>query len=400
VSVQALVLTPSSRSTTFVVMTSPASHRPGLPVLDTVDLAIVGAGIVGLGHAVDAVARGLSVAVIERDDFARGASVRNFGHCCVTAQSDDALRYAMTARPVWQRLAKAAGFWFSDAGTVVVARADDEYTVLAEFRAARGADQVVLLDAAEVHDRVPVGPGVVGGALLPLDLRVDPRSAAPAIAAWLTDQGVRLHRGTTVWGVEPGVVTTSRGPIRARWTVVAVGHDVDRHFPELATEAGVTRCSLHMLRVANPTGRTIDPGVFTGLSLLRYGGFAASPTLVDLRARFAATNRRLLDSGLNLMFTQLPDGDLTIGDTHTYGRTVAAYRDEELDDLVRTEIAGLLGVDGLTVRQRWRGVYASAPAPFLVATPMPDVRVVSVTSGIGMTTALGLAPEVLDDLLT
>jgi hypothetical protein len=31
---------------------------------------------------------------------------------------------------------------------------------------------------------------------------------------------------------------------------------------------------------------------------------------------------------------------------------------------------------------------------------MPDVRVVSVTSGIGMTTALGLAPEVLDDLLT
>ncbi|MGV9538945.1 FAD-dependent oxidoreductase, partial [Streptosporangium sandarakinum] len=35
---------------------------PGVPA----DLVIVGAGIVGLAHAVDAVRRGLSVTVIER----------------------------------------------------------------------------------------------------------------------------------------------------------------------------------------------------------------------------------------------------------------------------------------------------------------------------------------------
>ena len=49
--------------------------------------------------------------------------------------------------------------------------------------------------------------------------------------------------------------------------------------------------------------------------------------------------------------------------------------------------------------ERWRGIYASAPEPFLTATPAPLTRAVSVTSGIGMTTALGLAPAVLDDLL-
>lgn len=41
----------------------------------------------------------------------------------------------------------------------------------------------------------------------------------------------------------------------------------------------------------------------------------------------------------------------------------------------------------------------AAREPFPVAEPAPGVRVVSVTSGIGMTTALGLAPEVLDGLL-
>jgi hypothetical protein len=36
---------------------------------------------------------------------------------------------------------------------------------------------------------------------------------------------------------------------------------------------------------------------------------------------------------------------------------------------------------------------------FLIAEPHPDTRVVSVTTGIGMTTALGVAPAVLDQLL-
>ncbi|MCE6995424.1 hypothetical protein LZG04_11485 [Saccharothrix sp. S26] len=55
---------------------------------------------------------------------------------------------------------------------------------------------------------------------------------------------------------------------------------------------------------------------------------------------------------------------------------------------------------GLTVRRRWTGVYAFAPDEFLTATPHPTTRVVSMTSGIGMTTAFGLAPTVLDGLIS
>ena len=67
---------------------------------------------------------------------------------------------------------------------------------------------------------------------------------------------------------------------------------------------------------------------------------------------------------------------------------------DDEDDVVVGVDAGLLGVDRLTVRERWQGVYATAPEPFLVAAPIPDVRVVSVTSGIGMTTALGSASSI------
>src|SRR5262245_10073947 len=119
------------------------------------DVLIVGAGVVGLGHALHALERGACVAVVERNPRATGASVRNFGHGCVTGQAGEALRYAMTARRDWLRLSKEAGFWLRDAGTVVVARADDEYEVLEDFHAERGED-VVLLDAAAVRDRAPV----------------------------------------------------------------------------------------------------------------------------------------------------------------------------------------------------------------------------------------------------
>jgi FAD dependent oxidoreductase TIGR03364 len=369
------------------------------PAAPPTDLVVVGAGIVGLAHAAEAVRRGLAVTVVERDERPVGASVRNFGHGCVTAQAGRALRLATAARARWVELGAAAGFWVGETGTVVAARADDEMAVLAELAAERG-DGVRLLDAAGVRERVPLdADDLLGGAFLAADVRVDPRQAAPALAAWLATQpGVRFLWSTALTGVEPGRVRTSRGTVDGPRAVVCVGHDVDRLFPALAAEAGVERCALHMLAVAAPAGRRYPAAVLTGTSLLRYPGFAAQPSAAAVRARIARDAPALLAADVNLMFTQRPGGDLLVGDTHHRASTVDPFRDEALDDLLLAEAGRLLGAGQPAVRQRWRGVYASAPGEFLVAAPAPGVRVVSVTSGIGMTCAFGLAAEVLDDL--
>ncbi len=132
--------------------------------MSPVDVVVVGAGIVGLAHAAEASARGQSVVVVERDERAVGASLRNFGHGGVTAQAGRALRLARVARQRWLELGRVAGFWVGETGAVVVARADDERAVLEELAAERD-DEVVLLDPGGVRERAPVdSSGVVGGA--------------------------------------------------------------------------------------------------------------------------------------------------------------------------------------------------------------------------------------------
>jgi FAD dependent oxidoreductase TIGR03364 len=364
-----------------------------------VDLVVAGAGIVGLSVAYEAVERGLSVAVVERDARPVGASIRNFGHGCVTAQTGAALGYGLAARQRWLDLRDRAGLWVQECGTVVVARTEEELAVLREFTA-QGDEHGRLLDRDGVLSRVPVAErGLLGGAFLPLDVRVDPRQAVGALAEHLAERGVELHFSTAALGAEPGVLHTSRGEIRAAAVVLALGHDLDRLLPAEAAAAEVTRCRLHMLRIANPTGRPIEPAVLTGTSLLRYSGFLACPASAALAARMAAEQPALVAAGVNHMLTQQPNGDLVVGDTHSYGDTPTPFADEELDDLLLEETAQLLGVPALSVRERWRGTYAWAPGrEYLTTTPTEGVRAVAVTSGIGMTTALGFAPALLDDL--
>lgn len=366
------------------------------------DVCVVGAGIVGLAHALEARARGLTVAVVERGRRAVGASVRNFGHVVVSGMADGPpLQAALEGRRRWLDAGRRAGLEVHEHGTVIVARAQDELEVMAQAAAdpRRGAR---LITADEVGALAPIPTAeLVGGLHGGLDLRVDPRTAVGALAALVAeDAGARIVWGAPVHDVAPGTVQTAAGRIRAETIVVCPGPDYDALGPALTpTRADLTRCKLQMLRVAAPDGRRYGPALMTALSLLRYPGFAGGPAAERLGRRIAAERPDLVAGGVHLIVTQLPGGDLILGDTHEYGDTPSPFGDEALDELVLAEARRLLGVPALALRERWHGVYPSAPGdPFCIEQPLPGVAVVEVVSGIGMTTALGLAPRTFDIL--
>lgn len=351
------------------------------------DLAVVGAGIVGLAHAAAAIRRGLRVVVIERATTITGSSVRNFGHVGTGMHVGVAREYADRARELWLDLAEQSGFWIRESGSLLVARADDELAVLEES----GAGE--LLTAAQVARLAPV-VGAVGGLRSAPDLQVDPREAAPAIARHLEARGVDFLWRTAALGVEAGVVHTSRGEIHAECVVVAVNFDVDQLYPELAEQHGVVRCALDMM-LAEGVGLGLP--LLTGSSMLRYSAFASSPSATAVRVRFERDQPELLAFDINQMYTERPDGTLIIGDTHAHSAAVSPFQDEAAFTALE-RIAGELFGRAPRVLERWQGVYASAPNDFLVESPADGVRVVCVTTGIGMTTGLGLGDEVVEQL--
>ena len=120
------------------------------------DIAIIGAGIVGLAHALTAAKRGYRVVLFERAPRAQGASVRNFGMIWPIGQAPGAIHQrALKSRQTWLELAPKADFWLAATGSLHLAYADDEFAILTEFAALApdlGYD-VQLLDVAGVHAR-------------------------------------------------------------------------------------------------------------------------------------------------------------------------------------------------------------------------------------------------------
>jgi FAD dependent oxidoreductase TIGR03364 len=361
------------------------------------DVLVVGAGIVGLAHASAALARGLTVTIIDRDARSVGASVRNFGHCCVTAQSGELLDLALVAREKWLKYSALAGFFSTPSGALALARSSTELAVLTELSASREPGQVEMLSAVDASRVLGDGAdsSIVGGAMLRDDLRVDPREAVASFAAWLAAQpAVTMLWQTSFFGAADGIASTSRGDISAERTIVCVGHDLEYLYPEFAARRAIERCALQMMRVDAPAGMVLRPAVLTGTSMLHYPAFAETDAAGALREDMEAGRKDLLEIGANVMFTQRPNGTLIVGDSHRYRATMDPFQSEKTSRILLNEIPQILGVESPKVKERWQGVYASSSKqPFLIEEVAPGVTVAIVTSGVGMTISFGLAEK-------
>ncbi|MDN5833349.1 MAG: TIGR03364 family FAD-dependent oxidoreductase [Brevibacterium sp.] len=362
------------------------------------DLIIVGSGILGLATAFRAHQQGRTVHVIDRSSRPVGSSIQNFGHACFTGQADEIQDLAMTSRAGWREAAAATGIWAAETGSIVPAMTEPELTVLQQFADHRGAAQATMLSAEEVATSVGnPNLGAIGGAHLPLDMRVDPREAVPAIADWLADQGVDFTWNTTVTEVADGTASTNRGDFHGEQVIVCPGYQLSSLFPDIAEAHGVRICTLVMSLIERPQRIPSGFAMLTGTSLARYDGFAAMPGASALREDLARREPDLVDVIANLMVTDIPGG-LLIGDSHAYTLSPEPFIDERVGDLLLDRATSILGIDEPVVRQRWLGQYAdSTDTNFILERPDERTTVAVVTSGIGMTLSFGIADRILGE---
>jgi FAD dependent oxidoreductase TIGR03364 len=368
------------------------------------DVAVVGAGIVGLAHALAAARLGKRVVVIDRDAQANGASIRNFGFVTVTGQQrGQCWQRAMRSRDVWVEVAQGAGIEIVHSGLCVAARRPEAARVLEAFLATDMGTECRLLSPAEAARHVPgLRQGSLTAALWsPHERRVESRTAIPRLAGWLEQaMGVAFLRSALVKSVAPPRIDTTRGTVQAETAIVCPGHDFQSLFADRIAPYELTTSKLHMMRVApaDPTFR-LGAAVMSDLGLVRYLGYAELPEAAALSARLIAEQKAALDNGVHLIAVQSADGSLVVGDSHHYGETLDPFAPEDVDRLILDELDAVLDVPGRTVRERWVGTYASAADRLmLVDRPSDSVRIVIVTSGTGASTAFAIGEEVIAEL--
>lgn len=368
------------------------------------DVAIVGAGIVGLAHALAAARRGKRVIVIDRDTQAIGASVRNFGFITVTGQQAGACwQRAMRSRDIWAEVAPKAGIAIAHEGLCVVARRPEAKRVLEAFAATemgRGC-RVLTATQAVAHAgslRVDAAEAVLWS---PHELRVESREAIPQLASWLEQSmGVTFLRSALVKEVSPPQIETTCGPVIAETAIVCPGTDFLTLFPERIAAYNLTTCKLHMLRIdPGSSSPALNAAVMSDLGLVRYLGYAELPETAALKARLEAEQAGALEHGVHLIAVRSEDGSLVVGDSHHYATAADPFAPAFVDDIILDELDAVLDLPNRCVLERWVGYYASSPDRLMFCdAPRDDVRVVVVTSGTGASTAFAIAEEVVAEM--
>ncbi|WP_225934564.1 MULTISPECIES: TIGR03364 family FAD-dependent oxidoreductase [unclassified Cupriavidus] len=372
------------------------------------DVAIVGAGILGLAHAAAAVRRGLRVTVFERSEIAVGASIRNFGQMLVTGQPPGImLDLARESRALYLGWAQQAGISVRANGALLFSRSTAEDAVLEEFidtRAPAFGYNVKLLRGAELAGLYDGRFGRHRSALQGFDdLQLYSREAIPALAAWLATQGVRFHFGTLVRHVEGGRLDTTAGVCDAQRVIVCSGHDYQTLCADQLRALEPQVCRLQMLRVTPDDGFNLEHAVLTGLSCTHYGAFADLPTAQRLATQIALQRPDLHRHGIHLLVSPTPYGDWIIGDSHDYSQDARPFNAESVDGIMLDLARETLG-SRLRVVERWQGVYGArchvpGSGAFSVTRVDDRTTVALMHSGIGMSVGPALAHRHVDALV-
>ena len=367
------------------------------------DLAVVGAGIVGLGCALAAARRGKKVAIIERDAACVGASIRNFGFVTVSGQRRGAhWERARRSRDVWAEVAPKAGIEIVHRGTTILARRSEAVAGAEAFLRTEMGEGCRLLSAREENEVAPALRHGNGAKTLysPHELRVESRTAIGKLAAWLqAEMGVEFYWSTAVQEIMPPHIVTSRGEIDAGSCIVCPGHDLSSLYADRLADAGLRICTLQMLRVKPASPVPLNTAVMSDLSLGRYEGFAELPEAAPLKARLAREEAEAISAGVHLIVVRSADGSLVVGDSHVYGKAPAPFALERYDGLILAEMGKVLNLGRWAVSERWTGSYVSSKTDVVFTdAPQENVRIAMVTGGTGASTGFAFGEEVVASL--
>jgi D-hydroxyproline dehydrogenase subunit beta len=346
------------------------------------DVMVIGAGIVGAACA-DAFARkGLRVGVVERDVIGSGATAAGMGHLVVMDDSEAQFALTRYSQRLWQQLAPElpAEVEYQQCGTIWVGADEQELaeaTCKQRYYCDRGVPATVI-DAETLRQLEPnLRPGLSGGLLIPEDAVIYPPRAALFLLERAQARGAQLVFGS-VQDIGKGSVRLGDG---SRLSAGLIVNAAGAWAPLLSPRLDIRMRKGHL--------------VITD----RYPGFARHQ-LVELG--YLKSAHSLITDSVAFNIQPRQTGQMLIGSSRQYGAESTRVDSAILSRMLQRALDFMPALAQTTAIRAWTGFRAATPDKLPIIGQSPeDASVYFATGheGLGITTALGTAQLLLDQIM-
>jgi len=368
---------------------------------------VVGAGIVGLATARALAEKGYQVKVIEKSQFALGASVRNFGMLWPVGQPDGHLyNRSVRTKAIWVDYLDAAKIPYNACGSLHLAYSKEEMNVVEDiaqfFQSKNRPVSVIDKDTVLANYNGINENGLLGALRSEDEIIIDPREGIKHLPAYLTQKyGVAFIWGTAITGVTSHAAFAGKTKYEADIVCVCSGQDFETLYPEQFKAQPIIKTKLQMMRFKHQDPNfNIGASVCGGLSLLHYKSFTASSALTKLRLKIEEEIPEYLKYGIHVMVSQNNQGELTVGDSHEYALDFEPFDKTEINEMILAYLKRFMHIEQWDMIQSWNGIYPimTNGAAELFLNPEPGVYILNGIGGHGMTMSFGFAEEMIETI--
>ena len=368
---------------------------------------VVGAGIVGLATARALAEKGYEVKVIEKSQFALGASVRNFGMLWPVGQPDGNLyNRSVRTKEIWVDYLDAAGIPYNACGSLHLAYSKEEMNVVEDiaqfFQSKNRPVSVIDKDTVLANYNGINENGLLGALRSEDEIIIDPREGIKHLPAYLTQKyGVSFIWGTAITSVTSHAAFAGKTKYAADIVCVCSGQDFETLYPDQFKAQPIIKTKLQMMRFKHKDPNyKIGASVCGGLSLLHYKSFTASSALTKLRLKIEEEIPEYLKYGIHVMVSQNNQGELTVGDSHEYALDFEPFDKTEINEMILAYLKKFMHIDQWEMTQSWNGIYPimTNGAAELFLNPEPGVYILNGIGGHGMTMSFGFAEEMIETI--
>ncbi|MBX2875119.1 MAG: TIGR03364 family FAD-dependent oxidoreductase [Saprospiraceae bacterium] len=379
------------------------------------DIIVIGGGILGIAHAYHCLQAGLKVALIERDAYPNGATVRNFGQVVPSGMDLKWQQYGRESLTVYKEIQSKADISVKQEGSIYLASNSEEAQLLEELASINQENNYrsELWTKEQCLDHYPGlrQTYVKAGLFFPEEIKLDPRVAARRIIEYcVAELGLNYFSRRTIIDIAslPGqqLLTDNLGrTYRCKKTFLCGGTEFQLLFPDIFNQSDLVRVKLQMMETV-PQKKQIIPGsVLSGWTIRRYESFHECPSFSAIKAQEDADAYHL-KLGIHILFKQSPDGGVIIGDSHEYasvkeGEPFSLGTDNEINCFILSQAQRIFQLEDWQISRTWVGEYSQCQEQDIFnETIEQDIHIVTGIGGKGMTGALGYAKENVHNLLS